>query len=62
MVNSTYRWKFADETATATGSSRLVFTKNEERCTIDVERIPGSKNKQDKPVVFIHIRLNYRYH
>jgi len=61
MVRPPYNWALDEDDRVPKGSTRLVFTKDDERCTIDVDYIPGTR-KDHLPTVFIVVRLNYTYH
>ena len=61
MVRAPYNWKLDAEDSTSSGSVRLVFTKDDERCTVDVDYVPGTR-RDHLPTVFILLRLNYKYH
>ncbi len=60
MVRAPYNWKLDADDSVASGSTRLVFTKDDERCTIDVDHVPGTS--KDDLAVSILVRLNYKYH
>ena len=61
MVRAPYNWTLNEDDRAPKGSTRLVFTKDDERCTIDVDYVPGTR-KSNIPTVFILVRLNYTYH
>ncbi len=61
MVRAPYNWKLVAEDSTSSGSMRLVFTKDYERCTVDVDYVPGTR-RDNIPTVLILLRLNYKYH
>ena len=59
MLTPPYSWSLLTEDSTEVGSYTLVFEKNEDRCTIDIDRVPkpdiGKKHN-----VHILVRVNYR--
>jgi hypothetical protein len=57
MVAPPYSWAFAGEEAQSEGSTRLSFTKGDDRCTVDVDRVsrPGPTDRYD-----LVVRVNYR--
>jgi len=59
MGNPPYSWTLADEVAPGSGSTTLVFTKNTDRCTVDIDRVPRPELKRQKNVE-IKVRVNYR--
>ena len=61
MVRAPYNWALNEDDRVPKGSTRLVFTKDDERCTIDVDYVPGTREAHI-PKVFILVRLNYTYH
>jgi hypothetical protein len=60
MARAPFSWELNDATGTAEGSTTLVFTKNDERCTVDIDRVPRPETKEQD--VLILVRLNYKYH
>lgn len=60
MARAPFSWELKDASGTAEGSTTLVFTKNDERCTVDIDRIPRPETKEQD--VLILVRLNYKYH
>ena len=58
MTAPPYNWTLADEQTPAEGSTILVFTKADDRCTVDIDRLSGPE--ESPPDVTILVRLNYR--
>jgi hypothetical protein len=59
MTAPPYSWTFAGEEGAQSGSSRLTFVKGEDRCTVDIDRIPkpGIAKQNNLSIV---VRVNYR--
>jgi hypothetical protein len=57
MVAPPYSWAFAGEEAQREGSTRLSFSKGDDRCTVDVDRVPkpGAEGR-----INLVVRVNYR--
>lgn len=59
MANPPYSWTLAKTESPGSGSTTLVFTKNDDHCTVDIDRVPrpniGKKNN-----IEIRVRVNYR--
>jgi hypothetical protein len=59
MTAPPYSWTFAGEEGADSGSSRLLFVKGDDRCMVDIDRIPKPGiNKQNN--LSIVVRVNYR--
>jgi hypothetical protein len=48
-----YSWTLTDEDRTSEGSTSLQFVKNQDTCTVDVDRVPRSTQK-------LHLRIQVR--
>jgi len=59
MVAPPYSWKLLHQDARAAGSTTLVFAKNEDRCSVDIDSIPKPSAARRHNVA-ITIRVNYR--
>jgi hypothetical protein len=57
MTQPPYSWTLAEDFSEKEGAARLVFTKGEDRCTVDVDRLL-QKTSQGSGVV-IRVRVNY---
>jgi hypothetical protein len=59
MTAPPYSWSFTGEDGADSGSTRLHFVKGDDRCTVDVDRIPkpGIEKKNNLSIV---IRVNCR--
>jgi hypothetical protein len=52
MTHPPFSWKLTNEERDVEGAARLTFVKNDDRCTINVQRIRGS--------TLLTVRVNYR--
>ena len=52
MTRPPFSWKLTKEEREVEGSARLTFVKNDDRCTVNVQRIRGS--------TVLTVRVNYR--
>ena len=59
MGNPPYSWTLASTESPGSGSTTLVFTKNDDRCTVDIDRVPRP-NIEKKNNIEIRVRVNYR--
>ena len=59
MVAPPYSWTFSGEDGAQSGSTRLHFVKGDDRCAVDIDRIPkpGIDKRDNLSIV---IRVNYR--
>jgi len=59
MASPPYNWTFAGEDRVEEGSTRLTFVKGEDRCTVDIDRVPkpGAEKRNN---LNIAVRVNYR--
>lgn len=57
LTQPPYSWTLADSKADQVGSARMVFTKGEDRCTVEVDRV--QKVGPNRANVVIRVRLNY---
>jgi hypothetical protein len=59
MANPPYSWTLSATESPGSGSTTLVFTKNDDRCTVDIDRVPRP-NIDKKNNIEIRVRVNYR--
>ena len=59
MANPPYSWTLASTESPGSGSTTLVFTKNDDRCTVDIDRV-RRPNIDRKNNIAIRVRVNYR--
>ncbi len=59
MTAPPYGWTFAGEDGAQSGSTRLHFVKGDDRCMVDIDRIPkpGVDKRNNLSIV---VRVNYR--
>jgi hypothetical protein len=59
MVAPPYSWTFAGDEGAQSGSTRLFFVKGDDRCIVDIDRIPrpGAGMQDNLSIV---VRVNYR--
>jgi hypothetical protein len=59
MTTPPYSWTFSGQEGAEEGSTRLLFVKGDDRCTVDVDRVPrpGIENRD---VLSLVVRVNYR--
>jgi hypothetical protein len=59
MVAPPYSWNFAGDEGAKSGSTRLFFVKGDDRCVVDIDRVPKPGiDMQDN--LSIVVRVNYR--
>ena len=59
MTTPPYSWTFAGEDRVEEGSARLTFVKGEDRCTVDIDRIPKPGVAKQNNLT-LAVRVNYR--
>lgn len=59
MVAPPYSWTFAGDEGAQSGSTRLFFVKGDDRCSVDIDRIPKPGVDMEKNLSII-VRVNYR--
>jgi len=59
MTSPPYNWKLTKEEQVARGSTVLAFLKNDDHCTVNLDRVPRPKQAQPHNVD-ITVRVNYR--
>lgn len=59
MVQPPYSWTLTAEDSAGAGSYNLVFEKNDDRCTVDVDRVPKADIGKTRNVNIL-VRVNYR--
>jgi hypothetical protein len=59
MTAPPYSWSFTGEDGAQSGSTRLHFAKGDDRCMVDIDRIPkpGVEKRDNLSIV---VRVNYR--
>ncbi|MGH7162327.1 MAG: hypothetical protein ACREID_02500 [Planctomycetota bacterium] len=57
MASPPYSWTLMEQQGEEAGSSRLVFAKNDDRCTVDIDRYVVGPQGNDS--VVIRVRVNY---
>jgi hypothetical protein len=55
MTTPPYNWTLAGEDQPAAGTVTLVFTKNEDRCTVDVDRLASGARGKDQVVIIVQV-------
>jgi hypothetical protein len=59
MVAPPYSWAFAGDEGAQSGSTRLFFVKGDDRCTVDIDRIPKPGMDMENNLSIV-VRVNYR--
>jgi len=57
MTSPPYNWTFAGQDRSAAESTTLVFTKNNDRCTVDIDRVSEDEDGGDR--LKLLVRLNF---